>query len=92
MITDDALFVLANIKPGQSLWRDKDGTFILKESSTKIDSRSSRLTGEDAGLWRCRTNRSWTEDVPRSTASTSEEPQDNDEERSSQDQDQDENE
>ncbi len=86
------LFALADIKPGQSLWRDKDGTFILKESSTKIDSRLSKLTGEDTGSWKRQMNHSWTEDVPRSVALTLEEPQDNDEDRSSQDQDQDENE
>ncbi len=58
----------------------------------KIDSHSSRPTGENVRSWRRRMDRLWTKDVPRSVASTLEEPQDNDEERSFQDQDQDENE
>ncbi len=91
-IVDEALFALADINPGQSLCRNKDGTIVLKESYMKIDSHLSRPTGENVGSWRCQTDRLWTEDVPRSVASTSEEPQDDDEDRSSQDQDQDENE
>ncbi len=90
---DNTIFALADIQPGQSLSRDKDGTLVLKESSMKIDFHSPRPTGEGAESnceWRRRMDRLQTQCAPWSAEVTSEEPQENGEERRPQDQDQEE--
>ncbi len=49
-LTDDTIFSLSNMHPGQSLSMDKDGNLVLKESSMKVNFHSQRPTREGARI------------------------------------------
>ncbi len=92
-VTEDTIFSLSSMHPGQSLSMDSEGNYVLKESNVKIDFHLQRLSGDSAGSssrWRQSRDRLRIRDVPRSSEMSSEEPQRNDEERRQDNQDEDE--